>query len=118
MFLGGTSVFGAAGPMVGAFVASCVIGAINAGIVSAGVNAFYTRLAFGLVIVISVVLQTIIDRRFRRQSVTGQSGPPTSGAPSATAPIGAARATARRRVRTARGRIATRLDPAARRPRG
>ena len=71
VFLGGTSVFGGTGSVVGTFVASYIIGAINAGIVSAGVNAFYTQLAFGLVIVISVVLQTIIDRRVRRQSVTG-----------------------------------------------
>jgi simple sugar transport system permease protein len=52
--------------LVGTFVGSYIIGAINAGIVSAGVNAFYTQLAFGLVIVVSVVAQTIIDRRIRR----------------------------------------------------
>ena len=57
---------------VGTFVASYIIGAINAGIVSAGINAFYTQLAFGLVIVISVVLQTLIERRIRRQSLTGR----------------------------------------------
>jgi len=72
VFLGGTSVFGGTGSVVGTFVASFIIGAINAGIVSAGVNAFYTQLVFGLVIVISVVLQTIIDRRIRRQSLTGR----------------------------------------------
>ncbi|MGA2793832.1 MAG: ABC transporter permease [Roseiarcus sp.] len=72
VFLGGTSVFGGTGSVVGTFVASFIIGAINAGIVSAGINAFYTQLAFGLVIVISVVLQTIIDRRIRRQSLTGR----------------------------------------------
>ena len=72
VFLGGTSVFGGTGSVVGTFVASFIIGAINAGIVSAGVNAFYTQLAFGLVIVISVVLQTLIDRRIRRQSLTGR----------------------------------------------
>ncbi|MGD0642447.1 MAG: ABC transporter permease [Roseiarcus sp.] len=72
VFLGGTSVFGGTGSVVGTFVASFIIGAINAGIVSAGVNAFYTQLVFGLVIVVSVVLQTIIDRRIRRQSVTGR----------------------------------------------
>ena len=55
VFLGGTSVFGGTGSVVGTFVASFIIGAINAGIVSAGINAFYTQLAFGLVIVISVV---------------------------------------------------------------
>lgn len=72
VFLGGTSVFGGTGSVVGTFVASYIIGAINAGIVSAGINAFYTQLCFGLVIVISVVLQTIIERRIRRQSITGR----------------------------------------------
>ena len=43
-----------------------------AGIVSAGINAFYTQLCFGFVIVGSVVLQTIIDRKIRRQSITGR----------------------------------------------
>lgn len=72
VFLGGTSVFGGIGSIVGSFVAAYIIGAINAGIVSAGINAFYTQLAFGLVIVISVVLQTFIERRVRRQSLTGR----------------------------------------------
>jgi simple sugar transport system permease protein len=72
VFLGGTSVFGGTGSVVGTFVASYIIGAINAGIVSAGINAFYTQLAFGLVIVVSVVLQTLIDRKIRRQSLTGR----------------------------------------------
>ncbi len=72
VFLGGTSVFGGTGSIVGSFVAAFIIGAINAGIVSAGINAFYTQLAFGLVIVVSVVLQTIIERRIRRQSLTGR----------------------------------------------
>jgi simple sugar transport system permease protein len=72
VFLGGTSVFGGTGSIVGSLVASYIIGAINAGIVSAGINAFYTQLAFGLVIVVSVVLQTIIARRVRRQSIAGK----------------------------------------------
>ena len=72
VFLGGTSVFGGTGSIAGTFVASYIIGAINAGIVSAGINAFYTQLCFGFVIVISVVLQTIIDRKIRRQSITGR----------------------------------------------
>ncbi len=72
VFLGGTSVFGGTGSIVGSFVAAYIIGAINAGIVSAGINAFYTQLAFGLVIVISVVFQTFIERRVRRQSLTGR----------------------------------------------
>ena len=58
--------------MAVAALAAFIIGAINAGIVSAGINAFYTQLAFGLVIVVSVVLQTVIERRIRRQSLTGR----------------------------------------------
>lgn len=72
VFLGGTSVFGGTGSIIGTLVAAYIIGAINAGIVSAGINAFYTQLCFGLVIVVSVVLQTIIERRVRRQSIGGR----------------------------------------------
>jgi len=72
VFLGGTSVFGGIGSIVGSLVPSYIIGAINAGIVSAGINAFFTQLCFGLVIVVSVVLQTIIERRVRRQSIAGR----------------------------------------------
>jgi len=72
VFLGGTSVFGGTGSIVGSLVAAYIIGAINAGIVSAGINAFYTQLCFGLVIVLSVVLQTVIERRVRHQSITGR----------------------------------------------
>ena len=72
VFLGGTSVFGGTGSVAGTFFAAYIIGAINAGVVAAGINAFYTQLAFGLVIVVSVVLQTLIDRRMKRQSLTGR----------------------------------------------
>lgn len=72
VFLGGTSVFGGTGSVIGTFVASYIIGAINAGIVSAGINAFYTQVGFGFVIVVSVVLQTLVERRIRRQSLTGR----------------------------------------------
>jgi simple sugar transport system permease protein len=69
VFLGGTSVFGGTGTVLGSLIASYIIGAINAGIVSAGINAFYTQLAFGLVIVLSVVLQTVIERRLQRRPI-------------------------------------------------
>jgi simple sugar transport system permease protein len=72
VFLGGTSVFGGTGSVVGTFVASFIIGAINAGVVASHINAFYTQVAYGLVIVVSVVLQTLIDRWIKRQSLTGR----------------------------------------------
>jgi simple sugar transport system permease protein len=65
VFVGGTSVFGGTGSIVGTFVGAFTIGAINAGVVSAGAGGFYTQLYFGLVIMISLVLQTLISGRMR-----------------------------------------------------
>ena len=53
--------FGGTGSVVACFWPCFIIGAFNACTVSAGFYMFYTELAFGLVIVISVVLQTLID---------------------------------------------------------
>jgi len=66
VFLGGTSVFGGTGSVFGTLIGGFIIGALNAGIVSAGINAFWTQAVFGLVIVFSVVLQTLITRRVRK----------------------------------------------------
>jgi simple sugar transport system permease protein len=63
VFLGGTSVFGGAGTIFGTFVASFIIGAINAGIVAAGLTGFWTSLIYGLIIVVSVSLQTVVSKR-------------------------------------------------------
>jgi simple sugar transport system permease protein len=63
VFLGGTSVFGGSGTIFGTFVASFIIGAINAGIVAAGLTGFWTSLIYGLIIVVSVSLQTVVGKR-------------------------------------------------------
>jgi simple sugar transport system permease protein len=65
VFLGGTSVFGGTGTIFGTFVASFIIGAINAGIVAAGLTGFWTSLIYGLIVVVSVSLQTVVSRRIR-----------------------------------------------------
>ena len=62
VFLGGTSVFGGSGSILGTFVACFIIGAINAGIVAIGLTGFWTQLIYGLIIVISVSLQTLLSR--------------------------------------------------------
>lgn len=65
VFLGGTSVFGGTGTIFGTFVAAFIIGAINAGIVAVGLAGFWTQLIYGLIIVISVAIQTILSRKLR-----------------------------------------------------
>jgi simple sugar transport system permease protein len=65
VFLGGTSVFGGTGTIFGTFVASFVIGAINAGIVAAGLTGFWTQVIYGLIVVVSVGIQTVVSRRLR-----------------------------------------------------
>jgi simple sugar transport system permease protein len=65
VFLGGTSVFGGMGTIFGTFVASFIIGSINAGIVAANLTGYWTQLIYGLIIVVSVSLQTVLGKRFR-----------------------------------------------------
>jgi simple sugar transport system permease protein len=65
VFLGGTSVFGGTGTIFGTFVASFVIGAINAGIVAAGLTGFWTSFIYGLIIIGSVSVQTVLTRRLK-----------------------------------------------------
>ena len=63
VFLGGTSVFGGTGTIFGTLVASFIIGAINGGIVAAGMAGFWTQLIYGLIIVGSVSIQVILRKR-------------------------------------------------------
>jgi simple sugar transport system permease protein len=65
VFLGGTSVFGGTGTILGTFLGSYIIGAINAGIVAIGLTGFWTELIYGLIIVVSVSMHVILRRRIK-----------------------------------------------------
>jgi simple sugar transport system permease protein len=65
VFLGGTSVFGGTGTIFGTFVASFIIGAINAGIIAAGLTGFWTSFIYGVIIVASVSIQTVLGRKLK-----------------------------------------------------
>jgi simple sugar transport system permease protein len=65
VFLGGTSVFGGTGTILGTFIGAFIVGSIEAGIVAIGWTNFLTQLIYGLIIVVSVALQAILSRRMQ-----------------------------------------------------
>jgi simple sugar transport system permease protein len=66
VFLGGTSVFGGTGTILGTFVGCFIIGAIEAGTVAVGLSGFWTQLIYGLIIVLSVSMHAAVNRRLAR----------------------------------------------------
>jgi simple sugar transport system permease protein len=66
VFLGGTSVFGGVGTILGTFIGCFIIGAIEAGTVAIGLSGFWTQLIYGLIIVISVSMHSTLRRRLAR----------------------------------------------------
>jgi simple sugar transport system permease protein len=66
VFLGGTSVFGGTGTILGTFVGCFIIGTIEAGTVAVGLSGFWTQLIYGLIIVLSVSMHAAVNRRLAR----------------------------------------------------
>ncbi len=63
VFVGGTSMFGGEGTILGTFIGAFLIGSLEAGIVAAGLSGFWTQLIYGLLILIAVTIHTILRRR-------------------------------------------------------
>ena len=63
VFLGGTSVFGGMGTILGTFLGAFIIGAIEAATVAVGLTGFWTQLIYGLIIVLSVIMHTYLRKR-------------------------------------------------------
>lgn len=70
VFVGGTSMFGGVGTILGTFVGAYLIGSLEAGIVASGLGGFWTRLVYGLIILISVTIHSLLGRE-RRVKVNG-----------------------------------------------
>lgn len=63
VFLGGTSVFGGTGTILGTFLGAFIIGAIEAATVAVGLTGFWTQFIYGLIIVLSVIMHTYLRKR-------------------------------------------------------
>jgi simple sugar transport system permease protein len=63
VFLGGTSVFGGTGTILGTFLGAFIIGAIEAATVAVGLTGFWTQLIYGFIIVLSVMMHTYLRKR-------------------------------------------------------
>jgi len=63
VFVGGTSMFGGEASIFGTFLGAFMIGALEAGIVAAGLKGFWTRFIIGLLIISAVVVHTLIRKR-------------------------------------------------------
>jgi len=63
VFLGGTSVFGGTGTILGTFIGAFIIGAIEAATVAVGLTGFWTQFIYGLIIVLSVIMHVYLRKR-------------------------------------------------------
>jgi simple sugar transport system permease protein len=66
VFVGGTSVFGGRGSVWGTFIGAFMIGGIMAGIVAVGLTDYYSNLIYGAVILVSISIHAVLQRRFQR----------------------------------------------------
>ncbi len=62
VFIGGTSIFGGEGTIIGTLFGSFIVGSIEAGIVASGLGGYWTRLVVGLVLIIAVILNIAIGK--------------------------------------------------------
>lgn len=68
VFIGGTSVLGGRGSLIGSLFGACIIGMLEAGIISAGLDGFWTRLVYGVIILLALVTHgALLQRRPRRR---------------------------------------------------
>jgi ribose transport system permease protein len=63
--IGGTSLFGGRGSLVGTFIGALLIGVINNGLTLLNVNPFWTQFIQGVVIFVAVLLDALNQRRIK-----------------------------------------------------
>lgn len=65
VFVGGTSVFGGKGSIVGTFLACLIIGSLEAGIIAIGINGFWIKAMYGLIMLVSVTIYAVMMKKTR-----------------------------------------------------
>jgi len=63
VFIGGTSVLGGAGTLIGTLIGAFIIGSLEAGIVAMGLTGFWTQLVYGFIIVAALSIYSSLGRR-------------------------------------------------------
>lgn len=61
VFIGGTSIFGGSGKVVGTVFAAFIVAIIEAGLVASGIQGFWTRFFIGVVFIVSVVTNNLLE---------------------------------------------------------
>jgi simple sugar transport system permease protein len=63
VFIGGTSIYGGEGTILGTTIGAFIIGSMTAGIVAAGVQEFWTKFVQGIVLLVAVIINTFLNKR-------------------------------------------------------
>ncbi len=61
VFIGGTSIFGGSGKIAGTVFGSLIVAIIEAGLVASGVQGFWTRFFIGLVFIVAVTMNAVLE---------------------------------------------------------
>jgi simple sugar transport system permease protein len=63
VFIGGTSVFGGTGTVIGTFIGVLIMGSLEAGIVAIGITGFWTQFIQGCIFLLGVALYAVILKK-------------------------------------------------------
>ena len=71
VFIGGTSITGGRGMIVGTFFASFLVGCIEAGVVASGLSGYWTGLVVGIVFLVAVIFHLLMEEPGRLSALVG-----------------------------------------------
>ncbi|RLE85328.1 MAG: ABC transporter permease [Thermoprotei archaeon] len=72
--IGGTSIFGGSGTIIGALIGGLTLGLIEMGLLAVGVAGFWINLVYGTIIIIALILQTVIRETEMKKALKEKIG--------------------------------------------